>query len=107
MTSVGNDYHTEWLEGVSPERRKAEAELFRKRLILPLRARCDWAAEFPNSRSTLLVVRNARGVQGALAFERHPSRALPGHEVIRAWHAGATLPDGTASAAIGELAGMA
>jgi len=103
MSLVDIELQTLLFKGVSSERRLAEAELSQKGISLPLRARCVWADAFPDLRNELFVVRGSSGLCGALAWERHPSHALAGHEILRAWHVGATLPGPAARVAISAL----
>lgn len=42
----------------------------------------------------------AAGVVGAVGYERHPSRALPGHHIARVFRAGVSLPAATEQAVV-------
>jgi hypothetical protein len=52
---------------------------------------------FPRINSSLVVVEGGGGT-AAIGFERHASRALPGHHVARVQRAGASVPRGTEAA---------
>jgi hypothetical protein len=94
---------TEWFEGLSPERARREAELVAPGFALPVRARSEWASVNDGVRSALLVVKDSAGVKGGIGLDRRSSRALPGHQVLHAWHVGVTLPEAAATRAISAI----
>ncbi len=103
MTTSAGRSQVQWLHGITPERERREGELLSAGCPLPVRARLAWARAFPRINTSLLVVEGAGGELGALGVERHPSRALPGHHVVRVLRVGAALPAETANAAIMAL----
>jgi hypothetical protein len=104
MTALG-DGTVQWYHGVSDARTHREAELLAAGCPLPARARNAWARAFPRINSSLLVVEGG-GAIAAIGFERHASRALPGHHIARVQRAGASVPPDTeamlASAIVAE-----
>src|SRR5438270_11108192 len=96
MTTSAGLPRVHWFHGISPERERRERELLSAGCPLPARARCSWARAFPRINTSLLVVEGANGLLGALAVERHASRALPRHHIMRVFRAGACLPVGVA-----------
>lgn len=107
MTTSVESSHVHWFHGVSPEREHRERELIAAGCKLPLRSRVAWARAFPEIKSSLLVVEGEDGSSGAIAVERHPSRALPGHHILRVFRAGTSLPEQTIAVAMAALAAQA
>lgn len=101
--TVVESFQIEWFDGITPEREQREAQLIAAGRPLPIKARSAWARAFPAIRTSLLVVTAPNGAVGALGLERHPSRALPGHYIVRVSRAGAGLPPEAFPAAIGAL----
>lgn len=96
-----------WFHGDSPERERWERELIAAGCQLPVRSRIAWARAFPEIKSSLLVVEGGNGVRGAIAVERHPSRALPGHHIMRVFRAGRSVPPQLADEVIAALTQLA
>lgn len=104
MTTSADRPRVQWFHGITPERQRRETELLSSGCPLPVRARSSWARAFPRINTSLLVVEGEGGAHGALCVERHPSRALPGHHIVRIPRVGASLPSALAGVAIGALA---
>jgi hypothetical protein len=104
MTTSGAPARAQWFHGITPDRERRERDLLSAGCPLPVRARSAWARAFPRINTSLLVVEGAGGALGAVGVERHPSRALPGHHIVRVNRAGAALPPETADAAVAALA---
>jgi hypothetical protein len=103
MTTSADRPRVQWFHGISPERERRERELLSAGCPLPARARSSWARAFPRINTSLLVVEGAGGTHGAVCIERHGSRALPGHHIVRVFRVGAALPPEVADAAIEAL----
>lgn len=103
MPTSAERSRVQWFHGVTPERELRERALLSAGCPLPARARVSWARAFPRINTSLLVVEGATGAPGAVGVERHPSRALPGHHIVRVPRVGASLPPEMADAAIGSL----
>ncbi|HEY2025981.1 MAG TPA: GNAT family N-acetyltransferase [Gemmatimonadaceae bacterium] len=92
-----------WYDGDSEDRARVEAELLTHGHPLPASARVAWARAYPNVRNSLLVVGAPSGTAAAIALQRHPSRALPGHYIVRVARTGAALDAGVDAEAIRAL----
>jgi hypothetical protein len=103
MTTSANRPRVQWFHGISLEREHRERELLSAGCPLPARARSSWARAFPRINTSLLVVEGASGAHGVLCVERHGSRALPGHHIVRVFRVGAALPPEVADDAIEAL----
>jgi CelD/BcsL family acetyltransferase involved in cellulose biosynthesis len=107
MKSSVESSRVHWFHGDSQERERWEHELITAGCLLPLRSRLAWARAFPEINNSLLVVEGENGARGAIAVERHQSRALPGHHVLRVFRAGTSVSPRVADAVIGALADFA
>lgn len=68
-----------------------ERQVIAAGLPLSLPSRALWSSLHGHDARLVTAHDAAGGVQGALGFERAPTRALPGHLLLRAEHAGAAL----------------
>lgn len=88
--------------------RPLEQALLDAGVPLALPHRTAWAQYAPAAGSWFLVARDAAGrPQGGLAAQLHPSRALPGHFVLRAERFVADAAPATATALLQALAHLA
>ena len=97
------------LRGLSPERGRWEQLLLSAGSPLPLPHRTSWAMLQPRTHeSWLLCVRDTVGQPcGAVAVDVAPSRALPGHRLLRIERFGPGLPAAAHGAALRVLVALA
>ena len=97
------------LRGLTPEREQWERTLLRGGRALPLPHRSSWCALQPEARDDwFLAVYDAAGQPcGAAAVQVAPSRALPGHLVLRCERFGPGLSPGAQRAALDAIVSLA
>lgn len=97
------------LRGLSPERDRWERQLIGAGVPLPLPHRASWALLQPRSHENwLLCVRDSAGQPvGAAAVHVAPSRALPGHKLLRVERFGHGFPADAYRAALHVLISLA
>lgn len=89
-------------------RGRVEHELIAAGARLPVSHRTPWARITAPSGSRFIVIRDAsHAARGGFAVSVRPSRALPGHVVLRAERLGPGLPPGTRETALNALARVA
>lgn len=85
-------------------REQVEHELLAAGLPLPLTHRCAWARSRPQQRSWFLAIPDeSHRYTVGFAIDVTPSRALPGHEILRIDRFGHALPPETHAAAVAAL----
>jgi hypothetical protein len=95
------------LRETGPERERLERELLAAGVFLPLLHRVDWARAVAEA-SWFVGVRDDTGRwRGGFAVEVAPSRALPGHRLLRVTRLGAGLPGPTLRVGLAALAALA
>ncbi len=102
-------YEISLLRGLTPQRNRSERLLLDAGLPLPLPHRVSWATLQPRGHENwLLFVRDAAGRPcGAAAVDVSPSRALPGHRLLRVERFGPGLPSAAHRAALRVLVSLA
>lgn len=90
---------------VGPQRRRCEKQLLDAGHPLPLPHRCDWVPCRPGTASWFFAVTDAHDqCIGGFAAEAAPSRALPGHLILRIERFGIALPPEARPIAVAALA---
>lgn len=93
------------LRSVSNKREQCEGNLLEAGLHLPLDHRVAWARETGGAPSWFIGVRDERGRDlGGFAIDISPSRALPGHRLLRVARLGPGLPGPTLRVGLAGLA---
>jgi len=95
-------------QDLCPERERCEHELLERGVPLPAPHRTPWANTHPTARSWFFAVLDPRQqCCGGFAAEVNPSRALPGHLLLRVERFGSAMPHHVADAALNALLSLA
>jgi hypothetical protein len=111
MRSAQGELETDLQTRVTPQR-DPNWEILERRVLaagrpLSLPSRALWSSVHRHDARLVTAHDEAGNVQGALGLERAPTRALPGHFVLRAEHAGAILSGPAGAALISGVARLA
>lgn len=98
----------EIVEGLGPRREEAERQALDAGFHLPLSHTLAWAQSREASEALLLVLKDGNhGCRGVIALERARSRALPGHDLLRARRVGSAIAADAHAAAANALFALA
>lgn len=102
------DHHAEVYVEPGPEWQRCEEALLAAGLPLPLTHRCAWATRKPSQGAWFVAIRDHSGAyQAGIGVQVSPSRALPGHLLLRAERFGDALTSSARDAALRALARVA